>query len=70
MELLCLECFDPQLEDGTLRKAPHLWREWGSKLSMELHADQLAVALRAARLLRPGGRMVYRYLEYELQKEK
>lgn len=45
--------------DGTLRKAPHLWREWSTKLSMELHADQLAVALRAARLLRPGGRMVY-----------
>ena len=47
------------LEDGTLRKSPHLWREWSSKLSLELHPDQLAVALRAARLLRVGGRMVY-----------
>ena len=45
-----------------MRKAPHLWREWSTKLSMELYADQLAVALRAARLLRPGGRMVYRSL--------
>jgi hypothetical protein len=31
---------------------------------MELHADQLAVALRAARLLRSGGRMVYRSLAH------
>lgn len=45
--------------DGTLRKAPHLWREWSAKTALELHADQLAVALRGARLLRIGGRMVY-----------
>ena len=47
------------LEDGTLRKAPHLWREWSSKHSLELHPEQLAVARRAARLLKTGGRMVY-----------
>lgn len=46
-------------EDGTLRKSPHLWREWSSRLSLELHAEQLAVALRSVRLLRGGGRMVY-----------
>ncbi|CAJ1342738.1 unnamed protein product [Effrenium voratum] len=45
--------------DGTLRKAPHLWREWSSKHSLELHPEQLAVARRAARLLKTGGRMVY-----------
>jgi len=45
--------------DGTLRKAPHLWREWHPKLSAELHSSQLAIALRAARLLKVGGRMVY-----------
>lgn len=45
--------------DGTLRKAPHLWREWSVKTALELHADQLAVALRGARLLRVGGRLVY-----------
>lgn len=45
--------------DGTLRKSPHLWREWSPKLSLELHCDQLSVALRAARLLKIGGRMVY-----------
>ncbi|CAK9057641.1 Ubiquitin-like modifier-activating enzyme ATG7 (ATG12-activating enzyme E1 ATG7) (Autophagy-related protein 7) (APG7-like) (mAGP7) (Ubiquitin-activating enzyme E1-like protein) [Durusdinium trenchii] len=45
--------------DGTLRKSPHLWREWSSRLSLELHAEQLAVALRSVRLLRGGGRMVY-----------
>ncbi|CAE7921756.1 nsun2, partial [Symbiodinium necroappetens] len=45
--------------DGTLRKSPHLWREWTPKLGLELHASQLAVALRALRLLRIGGRLVY-----------
>eukprot|EP00439_Symbiodinium_sp_Y106_P015802 s2570_g2.t1 len=45
--------------DGTLRKSPHLWREWTPKLGLELHASQLAVALRALRLLRVGGRLVY-----------
>jgi len=45
--------------DGTLRKAPHLWREWHPKMSLELHPGQLAIALRAARLLKVGGRMVY-----------
>jgi len=45
--------------DGTLRKSVHLWREWNPKTSLELHSDQLAVALRAARLLKVGGRMVY-----------
>merc|ERR1712207_47007 len=39
--------------------SPHLWREWTPKLSLELQSDQLAVALRAARLLKVGGRMVY-----------
>lgn len=45
--------------DGTMRKSPHLWREWTPKHSLELNTDQLAVALRAARLLKVGGRMVY-----------
>jgi len=45
--------------DGTLRKEPHMWRRWNIKASLELHKDQLAVALRAARLLKVGGRMVY-----------
>eukprot|EP00913_Durusdinium_trenchii_P018639 g17516.t1 len=50
--------------DGTLRKSPHLWREWSSRLSLELHAEQLAVALRSVRLLRGGGRMCLRILPH------
>eukprot|EP00929_Paragymnodinium_shiwhaense_P110982 TRINITY_DN7837_c0_g1_i1.p1 TRINITY_DN7837_c0_g1~~TRINITY_DN7837_c0_g1_i1.p1 ORF type:complete len:797 (-),score=191.71 TRINITY_DN7837_c0_g1_i1:183-2501(-) len=45
--------------DGTLRKEPHMWRRWNVRDSLELHSDQLAIALRAARLLDVGGQMVY-----------
>ncbi|KAJ9455678.1 tRNA (cytosine(34)-C(5))-methyltransferase [Diplonema papillatum] len=45
--------------DGTLRKAPHMWREWHPKHSISLHADQIRIALRAARLVSVAGRVLY-----------
>eukprot|EP01064_Diplonema_japonicum_P037418 TRINITY_DN8749_c0_g1_i1.p1 TRINITY_DN8749_c0_g1~~TRINITY_DN8749_c0_g1_i1.p1 ORF type:complete len:742 (+),score=162.74 TRINITY_DN8749_c0_g1_i1:48-2273(+) len=45
--------------DGTFRKAPHMWREWHPKNSIQLHKDQVLVALRAAKLLQIGGKFVY-----------
>eukprot|EP00755_Sulcionema_specki_P028134 Sspe_Gene.89237::Locus_61050_Transcript_1_1_Confidence_1.000_Length_2082::g.89237::m.89237/K15335/NSUN2; tRNA (cytosine34-C5)-methyltransferase len=45
--------------DGIFRKAPFSWRTWHPANSVKLHADQIAIALRACRLLRTGGRMVY-----------
>ena len=45
--------------DGTLRKAPHMWRQWKPNESLQLHKMQVQVALRAARLTEVGGRVVY-----------
>ncbi|KAG9390457.1 RNA (C5-cytosine) methyltransferase [Carpediemonas membranifera] len=45
--------------DGTLRKAPDLWRRWTPALGVGLHATQLRIAIRAFNLLKPGCRMVY-----------
>ena len=45
--------------DGTLRKAPEIWRKWVPGLATGLHPLQLAIAKRGAQLLKPGGRMVY-----------
>jgi multisite-specific tRNA:(cytosine-C5)-methyltransferase len=45
--------------DGTLRKAPDLWKRWKPGLGNALHVLQLQVAERAMHLLRVGGTMVY-----------
>eukprot|EP01061_Rhynchopus_euleeides_P037870 TRINITY_DN65170_c0_g1_i1.p1 TRINITY_DN65170_c0_g1~~TRINITY_DN65170_c0_g1_i1.p1 ORF type:complete len:760 (+),score=330.77 TRINITY_DN65170_c0_g1_i1:56-2281(+) len=45
--------------DGTMRKAPYIWKDWHPKNSIQLHDMQVKIALRAAKLLEVGGRFVY-----------
>ena len=45
--------------DGTLRKAPDIWRRWTASNGNGLHPLQLRIALHAAHMLKIGGRMVY-----------
>jgi hypothetical protein len=45
--------------DGTIRKSPDVWRKWKPTLGYSLHRMQVKVALRAAKLLAKGGKMVY-----------
>ena len=45
--------------DGTARKAPDVWKRWGTGAGNGLNTLQLRIALRACELLRPGGRLVY-----------
>ena len=45
--------------DGTLRKAPHQWKSWCPKHSIQLHDMQVQIAMRAGKLLDVGGRFVY-----------
>lgn len=45
--------------DGTLRKAPHIFRIWTPWEAMFLQRTQIQIALRAAHLLKIGGRLVY-----------
>ena len=52
-------CDVPCSGDGTVRKQPDIWRKWGSSHGNGLHNIQLRIALRAAELLKVGGRMVY-----------
>ncbi|KAK4256674.1 hypothetical protein QN277_006366 [Acacia crassicarpa] len=52
-------CDVPCSGDGTLRKAPDLWRKWNTGMGHGLHSLQVLIALRGASLLKVGGRMVY-----------
>lgn len=52
-------CDVPCSGDGTLRKAPDIWRRWTANNGNGLHALQLRIALHSAHMLRVGGRMVY-----------
>lgn len=52
-------CDVPCSGDGTLRKAPDLWRRWNLSMGMNLHKLQLQIACKAAELLEVGGRLVY-----------
>ncbi|EIE23789.1 tRNA-methyltransferase, partial [Coccomyxa subellipsoidea C-169] len=52
-------CDVPCSGDGTLRKAPDIWRRWSEKNGNGLHPLQLRIALHSANLLKVGGRMVY-----------
>jgi 16S rRNA C967 or C1407 C5-methylase (RsmB/RsmF family) len=52
-------CDVPCSGDGTMRKAPDIWRRWSCGNGNGLHVTQLRIALQGARLLKAGGRMVY-----------
>lgn len=52
-------CDVPCSGDGTLRKAPDIWRRWNSGMGNGLHGLQLKIAMRGVCLLKVGGRMVY-----------
>ncbi|OWM65646.1 RNA cytosine-C(5)-methyltransferase NSUN2-like isoform X2 [Punica granatum] len=52
-------CDVPCSGDGTLRKAPDIWRKWNSGMGNGLHGLQIQIALRGLSLLKVGGRMVY-----------
>ena len=45
--------------DGTIRKDPDCLTRWHPGIGNALHITQLSVARRCARLLKPGGTMVY-----------
>ncbi|CAL0327962.1 unnamed protein product [Lupinus luteus] len=52
-------CDVPCSGDGTLRKAPELWRKWNTGTGNGLHNLQVLIAIRGLSLLKVGGRMVY-----------
>ncbi|RWR92447.1 tRNA cytosine34-C5-methyltransferase-like protein [Cinnamomum micranthum f. kanehirae] len=52
-------CDVPCSGDGTLRKAPDIWRKWNAGLGNGLHRLQVQIAMRGLALLKVGGRMVY-----------
>ncbi|XP_025639432.1 uncharacterized protein [Arachis hypogaea] len=52
-------CDVPCSGDGTLRKAPDLWRKWNTGMGHGLHPLQVIIAMRGLSLLKVGGRMVY-----------
>ncbi|XP_010531362.1 PREDICTED: tRNA (cytosine(34)-C(5))-methyltransferase-like [Tarenaya hassleriana] len=52
-------CDVPCSGDGTLRKAPDIWRKWNSGMGNGLHGLQVLLAMRGLSLLKVGGRMIY-----------
>ncbi|KAK9130101.1 hypothetical protein Sjap_010588 [Stephania japonica] len=52
-------CDVPCSGDGTLRKAPDIWRKWNAGMGNGLHRLQVQIAMRGLALLKVGGRMVY-----------
>merc|ERR1719424_615631 len=52
-------CDVPCSGDGTLRKAPDLWRRWSDGLGLGVHRMQFNVLTRGLQMLVPGGRLVY-----------
>lgn len=52
-------CDVPCSGDGTLRKAPDIWRKWNVGMGNGIHSLQVKIALRGISLLKVGGRMVY-----------
>ncbi|KAM1181875.1 hypothetical protein ACFX13_000436 [Malus domestica] len=52
-------CDVPCSGDGTLRKAPDIWRKWHAGLGNGVHPLQIQIAMRGLSLLKVGGRMVY-----------
>lgn len=45
--------------DGTIRKAPFIFKIWSPKEALQLQRTQIQIALRGAHLLKVGGRLVY-----------
>lgn len=52
-------CDVPCSGDGTLRKAPDIWRKWNTGMGNGIHGLQIQIAMRGISLLKVGGRMVY-----------
>nr|XP_043638974.1 RNA cytosine-C(5)-methyltransferase NSUN2-like [Erigeron canadensis] len=52
-------CDVPCSGDGTLRKAPDIWRKWSVGMANGVHCLQLQIAMRGLALLKTGGKMVY-----------
>lgn len=52
-------CDVPCSGDGTLRKAPDIWRKWNAGMGNGVHRLQMQIAMRGLALLKVGGRMVY-----------
>ena len=52
-------CDVPCSGDGTLRKAPDLWRRWSDGLGLGVHRSQLNILQRGLQMLKPGGKLVY-----------
>lgn len=52
-------CDVPCSGDGTLRKAPDIWKKWSVGMANGVHCLQLQIAMRGLALLKTGGRMVY-----------
>ncbi|CAN6679716.1 unnamed protein product [Malus baccata var. baccata] len=52
-------CDVPCSGDGTLRKAPDIWRKWHAGLGNGVHPLQIQIAMRGLLLLKVGGIMVY-----------
>ncbi|KAL4579690.1 hypothetical protein LXL04_015847 [Taraxacum kok-saghyz] len=52
-------CDVPCSGDGTLRKAPDIWRKWSVGMANGVHCLQLQIAMRGLALLKVGGKMVY-----------
>lgn len=52
-------CDVPCSGDGTLRKAPDIWRRWNSDMGIALHRLQRQIVDRGVDILKPGGRLVY-----------
>ncbi|KAL6888274.1 hypothetical protein ACP4OV_009300 [Aristida adscensionis] len=52
-------CDVPCSGDGTVRKAPDMWRKWNAGMGNGLHRLQVEIAMRGMGLLKVGGRMVY-----------
>lgn len=45
--------------DGTIRKAPFIFKVWSTREAMSLQKKQIQIALRGAHLTKVGGRLVY-----------
>ncbi|KAL3683712.1 hypothetical protein R1sor_001734 [Riccia sorocarpa] len=52
-------CDVPCSGDGTIRKAPDIWKKWHCGLGNGIHPLQIQIALRGVALLKVGGRFVY-----------
>ncbi|KAG8057096.1 hypothetical protein GUJ93_ZPchr0002g24766 [Zizania palustris] len=48
-----------RIGDGTVRKAPDMWRKWNAGMGNGLHRLQVEIAMRGIGLLKVGGRIVY-----------